>query len=209
MTEIIKKENTEIVTQQQKHASETLFEINPANDKCLELLPNGLLKYIVDPTILTEELASEIVELTREGQTILEISEICNVSVDVIINWKTPGHPDYNKIFGQEYETAYKEATEILEWISVQAAIDRSGDLYPDTNTDGITTLRPNSANVQRSRLGVEAMNRLLENRDPIKYSNAGDTTPGQAQITINMVPYKPEVESVKEAQIVTPEEKE
>lgn len=172
MIENIEKKNIEIVTQKQKDASEQLFKINPANDKCLKLMSNGLLTLVPDNTEYTKELGEKIVELVRDGDTILEIAEITGVGVTTIFNWRDVTHPDHNAKFAKNYETAKKQSADSLEWLSLQKAIDKSGDLYPDTHKNGEKTMRPNSANVQRSRLQVESLDKITEDRNPEKYGN-------------------------------------
>lgn len=172
MEEIIKRNGDSLINQKQKNASKGLFELNPTNDKCLELLPNGLLKYNPDNIEFSEEIASGIIELIREGDTILEIIKKTGVSITTIFNWRDVTHADYNENFTKEYDVAHQESADTLEWLSLQTAIDKSGDLYPDINKDGIETLRPNSANVQRSRLQVESLDKITENRNPYKYGN-------------------------------------
>lgn len=175
----------------QQDASKKLFAINKGIDKCLRLSKKGLLELVPDETKLTVALARTIVVLRYKGATILEISEKCDVSVDNILNWRTPSHPDYNEDFEKAYEMAAQASADTLEAESIECALDRSDDLYPDVNKDGIETLRPNSAAVQRSRLQVESFEKIAETENPAKHGRNLDDNDSEEEIVfvIQMVP--------------------
>lgn len=170
---------TNAISKQQKDACANLFKINPETDKCLQLMPNGLLTLVTDDTEFTVEIGEHIIELVREGLTILEIEDEIGIAVATIFNWRDASHDDYESQFTKDYAIAYKESADSLEWLSLQEAIDKSGDLYSDVNKDGVETMRPNSAAVQRSRLKVDSLDKITESRDPGKYSSTVESEYG------------------------------
>lgn len=184
------------ITKQQKFASEKLFIINPADDKCLRLTDKGQLEFVPDETEYSEGLGRAIVELVYEGASILEIVQICDVSVDRIVEWRTPAHPDYEEAFQKGYDIADQASADQDEAESLAYALDRSDDLYSDVNKDGIETLRPNSANVQRSRLITESMDQIAGIKDPNKHGNNPEDTGTDLDLEfiIQMVPTEPPI---------------
>lgn len=129
-----------------------------------QMLKNGKTRYCSVETKYTKEIGEIILHLTLMGHPIDLIAKAIGITRITIQNWKNENHNSYVEDFSQKYDIAYRNSTEVLFSFIKIVMDDTKGDMYADNKT-GTTVMRPNNANVQRSKLILDKLFRMIRIR--------------------------------------------
>lgn len=164
----------------------------------IQMLKNGKTRYCSVETKYTKELGEIIVHLTLMGHPIELIAKAVGIDRTTIQNWKNENNNSYVEDFAQKYDIAYVNSTEVLFSFIKIVMDDTKGDMYADNKT-GTTVMRPNNANVQRSKLILDKLFRMIR----IRQSTISRF--GRQTIVINLRQFSKKSnseEEIKEAEI-------
>jgi hypothetical protein len=98
------------------------------------------------------------------GHPAEQIAKAVGITRTTIQHWKDEDSGSYIPDFALKFDTAYRNSTELLFSYIRIIMNDTNGDMFADKKS-GTTIMRPNNANVQRSKLILDKLFRMTRVR--------------------------------------------